>query len=169
MTHTGSMKFELRCAWYDMPFCGSVHVTQILALWKRKKNPGQFKLITWLLFLKGAGAYMKPLHAAPEQGERPRVGPSWTAAKGLGKGQWRSDSIAQKGGRDCTGFSAPWKPVSHSFFPFMCTFLRFLSSIGFSVLPFSGKCVAKEWFFPWSRDTNACETLIQVRHCPAET
>ena len=32
--------------------------------------------MTWLLFLKWAGVYMKPFHAIPERGEYLRFGPS---------------------------------------------------------------------------------------------
>lgn len=95
MTHRSSTKLELRHAWPNTPFCVRVHVTQIIALWNRKKNPGQFKLMTWLLFLKWAGVYMKPLHAAPEQGEHPsvRLPESWP--KGLAKaseGVWQGST-----------------------------------------------------------------------------
>lgn len=168
MTHTSSMKSELRCTWSNMPFCVRAHVTQIIALWNRKKNPSQFKLMTWLLFLKWAGVYMKPLHAAPEQGEHPSVRLPESRPAGLAKareGVWQGST---KGGRRMHGFSTLWKPVSHSFFPFIYTFIRFLSPIGFSVLLVSGKFVAKHGFFTCSWDTNVFENQIQSMYCLTE-
>lgn len=99
MTHRGWMKFELKCAWMNMPFCVGVHVTQIIALWNSKKNPSQFKLMTWLLFLKWVGVYMKPFQAAPEQDELPSVGLPEPQPKGLAKANQGVREDSTKGER----------------------------------------------------------------------
>lgn len=125
MTHKGSIKFELKCTWQDMLFCVRVNITQIIDLWNRKKNPSQCKLLTWLLFLKWVRAYVKPFYDAPERHKHPMFGPSRTAAKGLGKGQSRCMSRWHKR-RNRIACACPlWKPLSHSFLPFIYTVLSF--------------------------------------------
>lgn len=140
MTHTGSMKFELKCTWYNMLFCVRVHVTQIIALWNRKKNPSQFKLMTWLLFLKWVGVCKKPLHATPAQG---RVG------QGQPRGERRSHKRRNK--MACTF------PCSENLCPVLSSLLYILfslSPIRFSVLSLPGKFVVNKWSFTISWDTN---------------
>lgn len=138
MTHTSSMKFELRCAWSNMPFCVRAHVTQIVALWNRKKNPSQFKLMTWLLFLKWAGVYTKSLHASPEQGEHPSVRLPESRPAGLAKaseGVWQGSS---KGGRRLHGLLYSLKTC----IPFFLSFYIHFYQISFSYWIF---CSSRFW------------------------
>lgn len=169
MTHRSSTKLELRRAWPNTPFCVRVHVTQIIALWNRKKNPGQFKLMTWLLFLKWAGVYMKPLHAAPEQGEHPsvRLPESWP--KGLAKaseGVWEGST---KGETRLHGLFYSLKTCIPFFLSFcMCFLSDFFLLLDFLFFPFLESLLQKIGSSPLLGTQMFLKNLIQSMYCLRE-
>lgn len=141
--HTGSMKSELKCTGYNMSFCVRVHVTQIIALWNRKENPSQFKLMTWLLFWSGWGFIhsfcLLLLHKVSAWG------PAFLhcSQRAWPRPNEENETVAQKEECDCTRFFTLciFLLFSFLFFPFLENVLQKRDSS-----PFLGKQTPlKKW------------------------